>query len=333
VRSVCVPWVAAFVLATPVSPARAQTSQPSGVEQTTLSAAHGQLITPQMGLDEALQAFESGYRDSSNGISHRLDREGSKNLIKDLSVLNAKLSAASKYPQNIILSPYIHPAPLPPAKLQRLRHMLPSGLKPPEVSYQTFAVTLNGKTYVIAPGHGTRGDKRFYTPPKSDTAVRLATQEEAGYAIPLDRIPQDSFTKIVTLEGKFQTGEIVRVQCAAVRGSEVLQTLLPDLRASFHDWNHNVEVDYERTLIFVLPPQWLYAGRLKIRRVAGFSGAPAIEKTSGGDVVAGHFIGHDTVDIDGRKMTLGVVEDYRAIRAAVESFAALPRMELSRTKD
>ena len=143
----------------------------------------------------------------------------------------------------------------------------------------------------------------------------------------------NSFTKIVTLEGKFQTGEIVRVQCAAVRGSEVLQTLLPDLRASFHDWNHNVEVDYERTLIFVLPPQWLYAGRLKIRRVAGFSGAPAIEKTSGGDVVAGHFIGHDTVDIDGRKMTLGVVEDYRAIRAAVESFAALPRMELSRTKD
>ncbi len=338
IGSLCVMWITASVLAMPLSPAHAQAFDPSssGTEQATPSprAAEGQSISPEMGLEEALQAFESAYRGASDGPSHGLDLKGSKNLIKDLSVLNAKLFAASKRSQQVhSLSPYVHPAPLPQAKFQRWKLRLPPGVSPPAVSYQSFAVTLNGKAYVIAPGHGTRGDKRYYIPPKSDTAVRLATPAEAGYAIPLDRIPQNSLTKMVAIEGQFQTGEIVRLQCAAVRGSSILEVLRPDARASFHDWNRNVEVDYERTLIFVLPPGWLHAGRLKIRRVAGFSGAPAIEKTPGGDAVAGHFIGHDTVDIDGRIMTFGIVEDYTAIRSAVELFAALPRKEFLRIKN
>jgi hypothetical protein len=62
--------------------------------------------------------------------------------------------------------------------------------------------------------------------------------------------------------------------------------------------------------------------RLKIHRAAGFSGAPAIEKTPLGDAVAGHFIGHRSIKIGNKKITLGIVEDHDAIRAAVEKFAA-----------
>jgi hypothetical protein len=329
--SVCVTWIAAFVVAIWLLAGHAQASEPSrsGMYQTTPTpgAADGQLILPQMELDEALQAFERSYRGSPDESFHGLAlKDSQQNLIKDLSALNTKVLIASAHTQqNILLSPYIRPAALAPSKLQRWRNRLPPGVKPPAVSYQTFVVSLNGKAYVIAPGHGTRGDKRYYIPPKSDTSVRLATKEEAGYAIPLDRGPKDSLAKILTLEGKFQTGEIVRFQCAGVRGAKILEALLPDVRASFHNRNRDVEVDYARTVIFVLPAEWLYTSRAKVRRISGFSGAPAIEKTPEGDAVAGHFIGHHTVEIDGRKITLGIIEDYEAIRSAVERFAGLPR--------
>jgi hypothetical protein len=277
----------------------------------------------------------AGYAQASEPSRSGIHRKGSQqNLIKDLSALNTKVLIASEHTQqNIFLSPYIRPAALAPSKLRRWKNRLPPGVKPPTVSYQTFVVSLNGKAYVIAPGHGTRGDKRYYIPPKSDTSVRLATKEEAGYAIPLDRRPRDSLAKIVTLEGKFQTGEIVRFQCAGVQGAKILEALLPDVRASFHNWNRDVEVDYERTVIFVLPAEWLYTSRAKVRRISGFSGASAIEKTPEGDAVAGHFIGHHTVEVDGRKITLGIIEDYEAIRSAIERFGGLPRNEFSRGKN
>jgi len=285
-----------------------------------------------MGLDKALQAFEGGYSVLPAESFDDADIKGSENLIKDLSVMSAKLFTASKQARRAIsLSPYIRPVPLSPLKLQRWRDALPHRLRPPEVSHQTFVVTLNGKAYVIAPGHGTRGDKRYYTPPKSDTSVRLATKEEAARSIPLDRRPSDLFGKIVTLEGKLQTGEIVEFQSAAVRGSELLRVLLPDARASFHSWNRGVEVDYERTLVFVLPPQLSRPSRLGLHRTSGFSGAPALENTSRGDALAGHFIGHHTLEVDGQKITLGILEDYEEIRSAVERFAA--RNELSRAKN
>jgi hypothetical protein len=200
---------------------------------------------------------------------------------------------------------------------------LARGAKPPEISHQTFAISLNGKAYVIAPGHGVRGDKRYYTPPKSDTAVRHAAAEEAKQAFSLDRRPSQLPGKIVTLEGKLPTGESVRFQCAAVRGLEPLKVLLPDIRTSFHNWRRGVEVDYERTQIFILPPEWSKPNRLRLHRAIGFSGAPAIEKTPQGDAVAGQFIGYRSVQIDNAKFTLGILVDYEAIRSAVESFAAL----------
>ena len=83
-----------------------------------------------------------------------------------------------------------------------------------------------------------------------------------------------------------------------------------------------MEVDYERIQIFILPPEWSYLTRLRIHRAAGFSGAPAIEKTPLGDAVAGHFIGHRYIKVENKKITLGIVEDHDAIRAAVERFAA-----------
>jgi hypothetical protein len=129
----------------------------------------------------------------------------------------------------------------------------------------------------------------------------------------------------VTLEGRLLTGEIVRFEAAAVRGGLLLPVLLPDPRASFHDLKRGVEVDYARTLIFILPPEWSYTPGLRIHRSKGFSGAPAIENTPQGAAVAGHFIGHHIVKAGGRTITLGVIEDYGAIRAAVESFAASPR--------
>jgi hypothetical protein len=98
--------------------------------------------------------------------------------------------------------------------------------------------------------------------------------------------------------------------------------LLPDIRASFHDWRRGVEVAYERTQIFVLPPAWSKPSRLRLHRAAGFSGAPAIEKMPQGDAVIGQFIGHRSIKIGNLHFTLGVLADYEAIRSAVEKFAA-----------
>ena len=190
------------------------------------------------------------------------------------------------------------------------------------MSHQTFVVTLNGKAYVIAPAHGMHGDKRYYTSPKSDTAVRLATEAEATHTISLDVRPSELPGKIVTLEGKLLTGESVRFESPTVRGLELLRVLLPDTRMSFHNWKRGVEVDYERMQIFILPPEWSYLNRLRIHRAAGFSGAPAIERTPQGDAVVGHFIGHRAIKVGGKKITLGIVEDHHAIRSAVEMFAA-----------
>ncbi len=331
-------WIAAFVFTNAALAENEQAFEPlkSDKESSTPArrAAHARLIWPQMRLDEALQAFEGGYSVGPAESFHDAGVKGAENLIKDLSVMSAKLFAASKEARRAIsLRPYIRPVPLSPLRLQRWRDGLPHVLGPPQVSHQTFVVTLNGKAYVIAPGHGTRGDKRYYTPPKSDTSVRLASKEEAGHTIPLDRKPPDLFGKIVTLEGKLHTGEIVKFQSAAVRGSELLQVLLPDARASFHSWNRGVEVGYERTLVFVLPVELSRPSRFGIHRTSGFSGAPAIEITPQGDAIAGHYIGQHTLEIDGAKITFGVLEDYEQIRSAVERFAALPRKELSRAKN
>ena len=244
-------------------------------------------------------------------------------MIEDLSVLNDKIRVSAKPTQeHISLRPYILPVPLSAQKLKLWKTALPGGISPPAVSHHTFVVTLNGKAYVIAPAHGVRGDKRYYTSPKSDTAVRLATEAEATHAISLDVRPSELPGKIVTLEGKLLTGERVRFESAAVRGLEPLRVLLPDVRMSFHNWKRGVEVDYERMQIFILPPEWSYPNRLRVHRAAGFSGAPAIERTPQGDAVIGHFIGHRAIKVGGKKITLGIVEDYHAIRSAVEMFAA-----------
>jgi hypothetical protein len=294
-------------------------------------AAQDPAILPRMGLEEALQAFEQNYRaPNAAGRFQEMSLAGSRNLVRELSVLNAKLFVASRHSNGKIpLSPCIHPVPLSPQRLQRWKDVLPSEVRPPQVSHQTFAVTLNGKAYVIAPAHGVRGDKRYFNPPKSDTAVRIATDAEAKDAIPLEIEPSKSPGKIVTLEGKLLTGERVRFESAAVRGNGLLQALLPDEKGSFHNSKRGVEVDYERTEIFILPAEWSYPNRLRVHRSSGFSGAPAIEKTPRGDALTGHFIGHHTVKVDNAKITLGIIEDHEAIRSAVERFAALPSKEMS----
>jgi len=302
---------------------------PAAGEQSP-QAAEQSPIRQQTGLDEALQAFEKDYR-SPNSADPLLNltSKHAQDLIKRLSALNGKLLAASRqYQGKISLSTYLHPVSLPTLKLERWKHILPAGVRPPQVSHQTFAVSLNGKAYVIAPGHGTHGDRRYFTPSKSDSAVRAATEEEARHAISLERRPSEFAGKIVTLEGKLLTGEIVRFEAAAVRGGALLQVLLPDVRPSFHSWKRGLEVDYARTLVFILPPEWSHAPGLRLHLASGFSGAPALEKTPDGDAVAGHFIGHRTVEAGGRKVTLGVIEDYEAIRSAVEEFAAQPRTDL-----
>ena len=291
---------------------------------------NGQTISPQMGLDEALRAFEGNYRAPNSADRFRdLDLIKSENLIRDLSILSAKLYAVSKSSrERVSLRPYISPVYFSRQKQENWKQALPGGARPPEVKYQTFAVTLNGKGYVIAPGHGTRGDKRYYIPPKSDTAVRLATEQEARGAIPLERRPSELPGRIVTLEGKLPTGENVRFESAAVRGLEPLQALLPDTRMSFHNWKRGVEVDYGRTEIFILPPEWSSLNRWRLHRATGFSGAPAIEKTPEGDVLIGHFTGHHVIKIGNSRITLGILEDYDSIRSAVEKFAALPGKEI-----
>jgi hypothetical protein len=288
-------------------------------------AVRGQTIFPQMELNEALRVFERNYRTpESLDRYRRLNLRSSQDLIKDLSVLSSKFSTSpANSTNNISLHPAIFPVPLSPQKLARWKRKLPPRIKPPEISHQTFAVSLNGKAYVIAPGHGVRGDKRYYVPPKSDTAVRHATAEEAKQAFSLDRRPSQLPGKIAMLEGKLPTGQSVRFQCAAVRGLEPLQALLPDPRISFHNWRRGVEVDYERTQIFVLPPEWSKPNRFRLHRAVGFSGAPAIEMMPQGDAVIGQFIGYRSIAIGGTKFTLGILADYEAIRAAVESFAAL----------
>jgi hypothetical protein len=317
---------AAFALALTCH-AYAFESASAGGENTPLASriAYERAIWPQMRLDEALRAFESHYRAPDAADRFQLTLKSSQNLIEDLSVLSAKLSIAAKDAQaRTSLSAYVFPVPLAPYKLQRWRKRLPSGVMPPQVAHQTFAVSFNGKAYVIATGHGTRGDKRYYTADKSDTAVRPATEEEARQAIPLERRPLNLPARIITLEGKLQTGELVRFQSAAVRGGELLNVLLPDVRASFYNLKRHVEVDYARTAVFILPPDWSRPTKLRLHRAAGFSGAPAIEKTPEGDAVTGHFIGHRAVEINGRKFALGIIEDYETIRAVVERFAALP---------
>jgi hypothetical protein len=283
----------------------------------------GQAITPQMGLDEALQAFERNYRapDSAERFQ-ALTPASAQASIKDLSALSAKLLADPKRSQkNIALKPSIFPVYLTRQRVERWKQALPN-IRPPEVSHQTFAVSLNGKAYVIAPGHGVRGDGRYYNPPKSDTAVRLATEAEAKHAVPLDRRPSDLPGRLVTLEGKLPTGETVRFEAPAVRGLELLQALLPDAEMSFYNRRRGVDVDYARTLIFILPPDWSTVNRLGLHRASGFSGAPAVEKTPDGDAIAGHFIGHRAIKLGKTTLTLGIIEDYDAIRSAVEKIAA-----------
>ncbi len=291
--------------------------------------AQSEAISPQMSLDEAVQAFERNYRAPDSADHYRaLTSISAQHLMKNLSVLSAKLLSASKHSQErISLPPYVLPVYMSRQKRENWSRILPSGVRPPEVSYQTFAVTLNGEAFVIAPAHGARGDKRYYTTPKSDTAVRLATEEEAKHAIPLDRRPSELPGKLVFLEGKLPTGENVRLKSAVVRGLEPLQTLLPDPKNSFHNWKRGVEVDYGRIEIFVLPPEWSYLNRLKLHRATGSSGAPAIENTPEGDVIIGHFIGHHTTKVGKTNITLGILEDYEAIRSVVEKFASLPRKE------
>ena len=293
-------------------------------------ASGGQTISTHMALDEALQVFEANYRVPGSADRFReLDLVKSENLIRDLSVLSAKLYAVSKNSrERVSLRPYISPVYFSRQKQQYWKRVLPSGVRPPDVKYQTFAVTLNGKAYMIAPGHGARGDKRYYIPPKTDTAVRLATEQEARDAIPLEKRPSELPGRIVMLEGKLPTGENVRFESPAVRGFEPLQALLPDPRNSFYNRNRSVEVDYERTEIFILPPEWSYLNRLKLHRATGFSGAPAIEKTPEGDVLIGHFTGHHVMKIGSTRITLGILEDYDTIRSAVEKFAALPGKEM-----
>ncbi len=279
-------------------------------------------VLPQMELEEALQAFERNYRaPDAAGRLQALNPASSQTLIKDLSVLSAKLLAQSRRSQKgVSLQPYIFPVYLTRQRRERWKQARPD-VRPPEVAYQTFAVSLNGKAYVIAPGHGVRGDKRFYHPAKSDTAIRPATDAEAMHAIPLDRKPSNSPARLVTLEGKLLTGENVRFEVPAVRGLEPLQVLLPDAKMSFYG-RGSLDVAYARTQIFILPRDWTWLGRLKIHRASGFSGAPAIEKTPDGDVIAGHFIGHRAIKFGKETMTLGIIEDYESIRSVVEKFAA-----------
>lgn len=309
--------IAACVMSTLAGDARGLESRP-GNDKTE----PGQAITPQMGLDEALRAFERTCRAPDSAERFRaLAPASAQILIKDLSALSVKLLADPKYSQkNISLTPSILPAYLTRQRIERWRRALPD-VRPPEVSHQTFAVSLNGKAYVIAPGHGVRGDKRFYNPPKSDTAVRLATEAEGKHAIALDRRPSDLPGRLVRLEGKLPTGETVRFEAPAVQGLELLQALLPDAKMSFYNRGRGVDVDYARTLIFILPRDWTTVNRLRLHRVSGFSGAPAIEKTPEGDVIAGHFIGHRAIKLGGTAVTLGIIEDYDAIRSAVEKFA------------
>ncbi len=295
-------------------------------------APNAQSIWPKMGLDEALQAFEKSYRaPNSADRFHALNLTASQTVITDLSVLSAKLLAASKHSQDrVSLHPYIVPVYLSRQRRENWNRVLQGGARPPEVSCQTFAVSLNGRAYIIAPAHGVRGDGRYYSPPRSDAAVRLATEQEARDAIPLERRPSDLPARIVTLEGKLPTGENVRFESAALRGFEPLQALLPDPRMSFHNGRRGVEVDYERTEVFILPPEWSYRNRLGLHKATGFSGAPAIEKTPQGDAIVGHFTGHHVVKIGDTRITLGILEDYDAIRSAVEKFAALPGKDVQR---
>ena len=83
------------------------------------------------------------------------------------------------------------PVSLSRHRLQRWKDALPDGTHPPAVSHQTFVVTFKGSAYVIAPAHGIHGDKRYHASPKSDTAVRLATEAEAKHAISLDIRPRN----------------------------------------------------------------------------------------------------------------------------------------------
>ncbi len=176
--------------------------------------AQQQTILPQMGLEEALEAFERNYRAPQSAARFReLNQEGSQNLLRDLLVLNDKIRIAAKHSHEASpLSPYIRPVSLSRRRFQRWKEALPDGTNPPAVSHQTFAVTFKGKAYVIAPAHGIHGDKRYYTSPKSDTAVRLATEAEAKQTVSLDISPSELPGKIVTLEGKLPTGESVRFE-------------------------------------------------------------------------------------------------------------------------
>ncbi len=120
-----------------------------------------------------------------------------------------------------------------------------------------------------------------------------------------------------------------RSRIPAARGHELLAVLLPGARMRFHNSKRGVEVDYERTEIFLVPAEWPHPDKLRIRRPGGFSGAPAIEKTPQGDALSGHFIGHHAVKVGGTKITPGIIEDHEAIRSAVERYAALPAKEMS----
>ncbi|HZV19976.1 MAG TPA: hypothetical protein VE986_00355 [Hyphomicrobiales bacterium] len=283
-----------------------------------------QTILPQMELGEALEAFERNYHtpEFARRFSE-LNLKSAQNLIKDFSVLSGKLFAAAMKSQNgVSLRPGLFPVPTSPQKRRHWIHVLARGVQPPEISHQTFAVSLGANAYIIAPAHGVRGEKRYLTPPNSDTAVRSATADEAKYAIPLERRPSALPARIATLEGKLPTGEIVRFETPVVRGFEPLQLLLPDSTPSFYNSKRGVHVPYERTEIFILPPEWSRPNRLRLHRAVGFSGAPAIENTPEGDAIVGQFMGYRSIKIGNERLTLGILADHDAIRFAVEKYAA-----------
>ena len=82
-------FMTAFALAMPALVAHAQPLEPPGSATSSVApaphTAQGQTILPQMGLEEALQAFEGNYRaPQSPGRLRELNQEGSQNLIMDL---------------------------------------------------------------------------------------------------------------------------------------------------------------------------------------------------------------------------------------------------------
>ena len=118
-------FLTAFALAIPGLVAHAQPLEPPGPATASVApaphTAQEQTILPQMGLEEALQAFEGNYRAPQSAVRIReLNQEGSQNLIKDLLVLNGKISAAAKHSHETVpLSPYVHPVSLSRHRLKR----------------------------------------------------------------------------------------------------------------------------------------------------------------------------------------------------------------------